>query len=63
MKHKLFNLFITLLAIAGIFVIIGAVGKMDYMVSTYQPYPLINTVKTLLTGMLMCLPAIVREVL
>lgn len=62
MKLKIFNLFVTALAVLGFFVFIGAVGTMDYMVEIGQDYPLIETVKTICLGCLLILPAVVREV-
>ncbi len=62
MKRKIFNGLITALAVVGILTIIGGVGTSDYMVEIGQDYPSSETMKTLLMGALMVLPAIVREV-
>ena len=62
MKRKIFNGFITILAIIGFFVIIGGVGTMDYMATIGEHYPLIETLKTMMVGFLFVLPAVVREV-
>ena len=62
MKLKIFNAFVTMLAVIGFFVFIGAVGNMDYMVEIGQDYPLIDTLRTIILGVLLILPAVVREV-
>ena len=63
MKLKIFNSLITILAILGIFVIIGAVGKVDYMVSIGVDYPLWKICLTTLVGFIMIVPALIREVM
>ena len=63
MKRKILNLFITLLAVVGVFVVIGAVGTMDYMVDIGRHYSLFNTARTMIVGIVMCLPAIIRQVI
>ena len=63
MKLKIFNYFITMLAIVGVFVIIGSAGTLDYMVSIGKEYPLWKTVLTALAGVIMILPAVIREVM
>lgn len=62
MKRKIFNFVITSLAVIGILTIIGSVGTADYMVEIGQDYPMSETMKTMLIGVLMVLPAVVREV-
>ena len=63
MKRQIFNYCITALAVLGIFVILGGVGTMDYMVEIGKNYPLSNTIRTIAIGVLMLLPAVVREVI
>lgn len=63
MKLKILNTLVTMLAVVGVFIAIGAVGTCDYMVETGQYYPLSQTIKTLLFGCSLTIPAIVREVL
>lgn len=57
--RKTMNRVITVLAIVGVVIIIGAVGKCDQVDS----YPLIEGVKTVLFGSLLGLPAFIREVI
>lgn len=59
---KLINWSLTIIAIVGFFVLIGSVGKMDFMLEKGIDYPLINTIKSSVIGILMILPAIIREV-
>ena len=60
MVKKIFNVMITMLAWLGVFVIIGAVGKVDYVTELGLDYPLYKTLLTVLAGFVMCIPAIVR---
>lgn len=50
------------LAVIGVFIIIGAVGKMDYMTNSYTYYPLIETVKSLIVGGVCIVPVCIRYV-
>ena len=61
-KLGVINWLVTLLAIIGMFIIIGAVGTMDYMVTIGKEYPMCETVKTSMVGIIMIAPAIIREV-
>ena len=63
MKSKLLNLCITLLAVIGVIICVGAVGTMDYMTELGRDYPLINTIKTTLLGIAFICPAVIREVM
>lgn len=63
MKRKLLNLFITALAVVGVVVFVGAVGTMDYMVEVGKHYSLFNTLRTMFVGGVLCLPAVVRQVM
>ena len=45
MKLNVLDKVINLLAVVGIFILIGAVGTCDYMVEIGEYYPLIETVK------------------
>ena len=63
MMHKVFDWVVTILAVVGFFIFMGAVGTMDIMVEKKIDYPLLNTIKTALPGLLCMIPAIVREVL
>lgn len=60
MGRKIFDWVITVLAIIGVFVFVGGVGKMDYMVEIGKYYSLSSTLKTLFVGVIMCLPAFAR---
>lgn len=60
--RKVFNGMITVLALAGVVTIIGGVGTADYMVELGQEYSTFEMLKMMLLGVLMILPAIVREV-
>lgn len=62
MKLKIFNIVLTVLAVVGFFIIMGAVGTMDFMVEQKVNYPMVNTIKTVAIGMIMMVPAIIREV-
>ena len=62
MKLKIFNIVLTVLAVVGFFIIMGAVGTMDFMVEQKVNYPMANTIKTVAIGMIMMVPAIIREV-
>lgn len=62
MKLKIFNIVLTVLAVVGFFIIMGAVGTMDFMVEQKIYYPMSNTIKTAVVGTIMMLPAIIREV-
>ena len=63
MKQRIVNVFVTVLAIVGIFIFLGAIGNMDYSVEVGIEYPLIDTIKMLFVGLSMTVPAVVREVL
>ena len=60
---RFINVIVTVSAIVGIVIFIGAVGNMDYMVTIGQDYPLVDTVKMLFAGFVCVIPAIIREVL
>ncbi len=57
--RKTINRIITVLAVVGVIIIIGAVGKCDQVDS----YPLIEGIKTILIGCALGLPAFIREVI
>lgn len=57
------NMGITISAIIGVIIFIGAVGTSDYMDELGLYYPLIKVVKTFLVGVLMGVPALIREVI
>ena len=57
--RKTINRIITVLAVVGVIIIIGAVGKCDQVDS----YPLIEGIKTILIGCVLGLPAFIREVI
>lgn len=59
---KLFDLFLIVLAVIGVFFIIGSVGTSDYMDAQFIEYPVINVLKMMGIGALMILPIVVREV-
>lgn len=63
MKRKIFDGMITIIAVIGFFILVGGVGTMDFMVEQKIDYPMINTMKTVALGLLMMLPAIIREVI
>ena len=62
MKRKIFNLFITMLAVAGVVVFVGAVGMCDYTVEVGKHYPLLQTIMLMVVSGILCLPAIIRGV-
>ena len=61
--RKIFNAAITVLAVVGFFIFMGAIGTMDFMVEQKIDYPMIASVRTAVPGLLCMLPAIIREVL
>lgn len=63
MVRKIFNWVVTILAVAGFFILVGGIGTMDFMVEQKVVYPMVNTIKTVIPGLLMMLPAIIREVI
>lgn len=63
MVRKILDGVITILAVVGFFVFMGAVGTMDFMVEQKIDYPMIDTVKTAIPGLLLMVPSIVREVI
>ncbi len=54
---------ISAMAIVGFIIILGAVGTSDYMVECGVDYPLAKTTQTMLVGLLLMMPAIIREAL
>lgn len=60
MGRKILNVVVTLLAWLGVFVIIGAVGKVDYVAELGLDYPIYKTLLTVFVGFVMCVPAIIR---
>lgn len=63
MVYKIFNWVVSILAVAGFFILLGGVGTMDFMVESKINYPMLDTIKTVVPGLLMMLPAIIREVI
>lgn len=59
---RVFDKLLVVLAIVGVFFIIGAVGSSDYMDAQLIEYPIINVLKMFGVGVLMILPVIVKEV-
>lgn len=59
---RVFDRLLVVLAIVGVFFIIGAVGSSDYMDAQFIEYPVINVLKMFGIGVLMILPVIVKEV-
>lgn len=58
---KLWNTCITGLAIVGVVVCVLAVNRMDYEICVGSVYPLVDTIKTMLCGCVLCIPAVVRR--
>lgn len=58
---QLLNKGITLLAIIGVIVIIGALGNVDYLTTVGKDYNLSVTIKSVVVGILLTVPAIIRE--
>ncbi len=50
------------LAVIGVFVIVGAMGNDDVMVMSHVAYPLVETMKAVLVGVALIMPEIVRSV-
>lgn len=53
MKKKIFKI----LAVIGFMVLLGAVGKVDYMSEIHQYYPLSKTIITMCVGIILIIPA------
>ena len=58
---KLFNTVITVAAVVGVVLYIGAVGTMDYKTTIGEYYPIRKTLITMGTGFALTVPAIVRR--
>ena len=58
MKLKILDYVTIVLAIIGIIICIGAVGRMDYDIM----YPLSSTLKTILLGLWLCVPEYIRRI-
>lgn len=63
MKSKIIHYLISVLAVVGIIVVLGAVGSSDYAVEIGTDLPLWSTVKMLLLGVSFMTPAFLREVM
>lgn len=63
MVRKILDGVVSILAVAGFFIFVGAVGTMDVMVEQKIDYPMIDTIRTLVPGLLLMVPAIIREVI
>lgn len=63
MKSKIIHYLISMLAVVGIVVVLGAVGSSDYAVEVVTDLPLWSTVKMLLLGVSFMTPAFLREVM
>lgn len=64
MKKKVFvNRIITILACVGILFLIGSAGNVDYATEIGECYSLIDSIKLILVGIILLLPAILREVI
>lgn len=61
--RRFVNYLITVCAVVGVIVIILAVNKMDYMVEIGKNYPLRDTIKTTMAGMMCMLPSAIRRYL
>lgn len=61
METRIINRIITIMAVIGVIIFIGAVGHSDYMSECHKYYPLSSTVKNMLFGMLLIVPAIIRN--
>lgn len=59
---SLINRGITASAIIGVIVIIGAVGNIDYLTTVGQDCNMFEVIKTTMIGLLLIVPAIIREV-
>lgn len=59
---KLLNTCITILAVSGIIICILAVNRMDYEMCIGSSYALMNTVKSLMRGLSLCIPAVIRRI-
>lgn len=57
---KLLNRCITVSAVIGAIMIVGSIGKADYMIETGQYYSTVHTALWMLFGAVMCIPAVIR---
>ena len=60
---KTINTIITISAVIGIIIIIGAIGQCDYLLQIGEELSLSAFAKTTLVGCVFALPAFIREVI
>lgn len=60
---KVVDAIITISAIMGVIIYVGAVGTMDYKVEMREYYPMYKTLLTMGVGVIMVLPAIIRRLI
>ena len=60
---KTINTIITISAVIGIIIIIGAIGHCDYLFEMGKEVSLLEFAKTTLVGCIFALPAFIREVI
>lgn len=63
MSKKVVDAVITLLAIAGVIVLIGTVGDVDYLTMVGKDCSLPKVIFCTILGISMIIPAIIREVI
>lgn len=62
LKKQICKNIISILAGLGFIILMGAVGTSDYMTEAGIYYPFMNTVRLMVVGILLMVPAIIREV-
>jgi hypothetical protein len=63
MRQRVIDLIFGVLAAIGFFIIVGAAGTVDYHVEMHESYSMISTIKMLIIGLLLIVPASVRSML
>ena len=63
LKTRALNVCISTMAAVGILCLIGCVGNVDYGVAVGETFSISCAIKPLVVGILLLVPAVVREVL
>ena len=58
--RKILSYTTSIMAVAGCFIIIGAIGNIDYHVELHEQYSIMPTIKMLIIGLSLIIPAYIR---
>ena len=61
--RKILSYTTSIMAVIGCFIIIGAIGNIDYHVELHEQYSIMPTIKMLIIGLLLIVPVSVRSML